>query len=48
VRDAAPGDVIVVTGRGPEGEQYFGADAVHMDDRDAAARAMRQRVEQRL
>ena len=46
VETAAAGDVIVITGRGPEGEQYFGAhEVVHMDDRNAAADAMKRRLE---
>ena len=46
VETALAGDVIVITGRGPEEEQYFGANRiVHMDDRNAAASAMQRRLE---
>jgi len=45
VRAAAPGDVVLVTGRGPEGEQFFGRDTVvRLQDRDAAAEAVQARM----
>jgi UDP-N-acetylmuramoyl-L-alanyl-D-glutamate--2,6-diaminopimelate ligase len=48
VDSAAPGDIVVITGRGPEAEQYFGSDRIiHMDDRNAAAAAMSRRLERK-
>jgi UDP-N-acetylmuramoyl-L-alanyl-D-glutamate--2,6-diaminopimelate ligase len=44
VADAAPGDVVLVTGRGPEPYQTFGAQRVQMLDADAARDAMRARL----
>ncbi len=46
VADALPGDVVLVTGRGPEGEQFFGHETiVRLQDRDAAAQAVRERLD---
>jgi UDP-N-acetylmuramoyl-L-alanyl-D-glutamate--2,6-diaminopimelate ligase len=44
VADAAPGDVVLITGRGPEQFQTFGAERRRMVDREAARAAMADRV----
>lgn len=44
VRAASAGDIVLVTGRGPEGEQIFGGRRVALDDRQAAREAMAERL----
>jgi UDP-N-acetylmuramoyl-L-alanyl-D-glutamate--2,6-diaminopimelate ligase len=44
VADAAPGDVVLITGRGPETTQEFGHTVVTLIDADAARAAMRRRL----
>jgi UDP-N-acetylmuramoyl-L-alanyl-D-glutamate--2,6-diaminopimelate ligase len=44
VQSASSGDIVLVTGRGPEREQIFGDRRVVLDDREAAREAMAKRL----
>jgi UDP-N-acetylmuramoyl-L-alanyl-D-glutamate--2,6-diaminopimelate ligase len=43
VRSAAPGDVVVVAGKGHEDYQIIGREKIHLDDRETAAEAIKNR-----
>ncbi|NNN09170.1 MAG: UDP-N-acetylmuramoyl-L-alanyl-D-glutamate--2,6-diaminopimelate ligase [Acidimicrobiaceae bacterium] len=45
VRDMKPGDILLITGRGPEGTQRFGEEEVVLDDRVVARLALDARNE---
>jgi UDP-N-acetylmuramoyl-L-alanyl-D-glutamate--2,6-diaminopimelate ligase len=43
IAEAAPGDVVVIAGKGHETDQITGDERVHFDDREEAAAALRER-----
>ena len=45
IAEAAPGDVVLVAGKGHEDYQILGTSKVHFDDREEAERALRLRLQ---
>ncbi len=45
IAEAAPGDVVLVAGKGHEDYQILGTSKVHFDDREEAERALKQRLD---
>jgi len=45
IRLAKPGDIVLLAGKGHEDYQIIGSQRIHFDDREEAAAAMRERLD---